>query len=88
MCGASQQLSWKDKLFVIKIILDIMIMIVHHDHDHHQQHVPFTASYKGCRQNCFSEKLGLLAQQGGGEVWPKPKFLLKFSKTKFALVNG
>ena len=42
---------------------------------------------EGCRQNSFSEKLGLLAQQGGG-VWPKPKFLLKFSKTKFALVNG
>ena len=42
----------------------------------------------GCRQNWFSEKLGLLAQQGGGGVWPKPKFLLKFSKTKFTLVNG
>ena len=42
----------------------------------------------GGHQNCFSEKVGHLAQQGAGGVWPKPKFLLKFSKTKFALVNG
>ena len=43
---------------------------------------------EGCHQNSFSEKLGLLAQQGGGGACQKPKFLLKFSKTKFALVNG
>ena len=43
---------------------------------------------RGAVKLVFSEKVGHLAQQGGKEVSPKTKFLLKFSKIKFALVNG
>ena len=47
----------------------------------------FAGNVRGAIKINFRKNLGFWPNKGGWGVWPKPKFLLKFSKVKFALVN-